>query len=114
VPDRVAWAELPAGLRARIEALTGPVLHARPVGTGHNSEVALAVRAPDCTVFLKGVRDGLPRAVRFSEQSTGYLNTYLNNEALPEHAARRVTFCVQDQGQESRGQWWPGSAQLAG
>lgn len=27
-------------------------------------------------------------------------------------AACRVTFCVQDQGQESRGQWWPGPHSL--
>src|SRR5215472_1649474 len=33
-----------------------------------------------------------------------YLNT----------AARRVTFCVQDQGQEGRGQWWPGPHGLRG
>jgi hypothetical protein len=64
VPDRVAWAKLPAGLRARIEAQTGPVSTAEPVGTGHNSEVALAVHAANCSMFLKGVRDDHPRAVR--------------------------------------------------
>jgi hypothetical protein len=34
------------------------------------------------------------------------MGLYLNT------AARRVTFCVQDQGQESRGQWWPGPHSL--
>jgi hypothetical protein len=64
VHDRVGWAELPGGLRTRIEALTGSVISTQPVGTGHNSQVALAVHAPDRAVFLKGVRDSHPRAVR--------------------------------------------------
>jgi hypothetical protein len=53
-----------------------------------------------------------PVGIRFSEQSTGYLNTYLNNGLYLNNAARRVTFCVQDQVQESRGQWWPGPHSL--
>jgi hypothetical protein len=91
VPDRVAWAELPSGLRARIEALTGPVLHGQPIGTGHNSEVALAVSVPDCTVFLKGVRDGHPRAVRTQAAEAG-----INPVVAPVTA--RLAFHVRDHG----------------
>jgi hypothetical protein len=103
VHDRVGWAELPGGLRTRIEALTGPVISTQPVGTGHNSQVALAVHAPDRAVFLKGVRDSQPRAVR-----TQAAEAAINPVVAPVTADWRST-SARTAGTSSGSGTWPGT-----
>jgi hypothetical protein len=64
VNPRVSWAELPTGLRARIETAIGPVIRTEQVTTGHNCQVALTVHTADASFFLKGVPGSQARAVR--------------------------------------------------
>jgi hypothetical protein len=53
---RIHWHDLPAAVRAAIEARTGPVLTAETATEGRNCELAAFVRTAAGWVFVKGLR----------------------------------------------------------
>lgn len=54
---RIPWRELPAELRAAVEAHTGPVVGEEPSRYGINSEITSTLYTAQGKVFVKGARD---------------------------------------------------------
>lgn len=61
--ERTEWAGLSTPVRGAITARTGPVLCAQTAAAGLNSAVAMLVRTPVGTVFIKGLRTDHPGVV---------------------------------------------------
>jgi len=62
VNPRVAWADLPAGLRGRLEEAAGTFVRAEQVSAGHNCLIGMILHTTSGQWFLKGVLAGHPRA----------------------------------------------------
>ena len=61
--ERTDWAELSEPVRHAITARTGPVLSAETASDGLNSAIAMSVRTPTDTIFVKGLRTDHPGVV---------------------------------------------------
>jgi hypothetical protein len=82
VNPRVSWAELPAGVRRRTEAETGPLIRAEQVGAGHNCLAALIVHTTAGSWFIKGIRADHARAV-WNQASEAAINPYVAAVTAP-------------------------------
>jgi len=74
VTERVQWEQA----RAIIEKAAGPVLSARPVGSGLNSELAVIIND---RYFVKGLREGHPRV--WTQEQEKAVNPYVRHVSAP-------------------------------
>jgi hypothetical protein len=83
VEERVAWQNLPAQVRAAIQARTGPITAVRTPGTGQNSPLAAIVTTDGGTVFAKGMPSAHRRVItQAREAATAPLVPHLSPALL--------------------------------
>lgn len=73
--QRTHWEDLSEDLRRTVQDQTGPVLKAQTVSKGLNSEIAAVLRTSTGKVFIKGMRNGHPRA--WTQQMESMINPYV-------------------------------------
>ena len=79
------WGDLSEGIRSAIEAQAGPVLRARTVSEGLNSQIAAVLYTSTDKVFIKGLRSDHPRV--WTQQMEAMINPHVVQIAprLPWH-----------------------------
>jgi hypothetical protein len=82
VNPRVSWAELPAGVRRRIEAEAGSFIRGEQVAAGHNCLAALIVHTSAGSWFVKGIRADHARAV-WNQANEAAINPYVVSVTAP-------------------------------
>lgn len=75
---RIGWDQVPAEVRDAVREHTGPVLSARTVGAGLNSEIATFLDTAAGTVFVKGRPTGRPA---LTQRREAIINPYVRRVA---------------------------------
>jgi hypothetical protein len=82
VNPRVSWAELPVGVRRRIEAEAGSFIRGEQVAAGHNCLAALIMHTSAGSWFVKGIRADHARAV-WNQANEAAINPYVVSVTAP-------------------------------
>ncbi|WP_434446331.1 phosphotransferase family protein [Lentzea sp. E54] len=88
---RLEWQDLPAGVRAAVQAHTGPVIKAENSSAGRNSAFSSSLTTAGGRVFCKGGRTEGAQAIM-------HRNEAAVNPFLPENLAPRLLWHVEQDG----------------